>query len=309
MEDDFDLDLHRKEQEKNAWFRAFRQKSKKLVGILKIVIAGLAFVVVYLIYKFATYHIGLWTNDRINETARDILETPSSPVETPYIIRQGFSRVSENGKLMGTIVPEMIENVDPQDILGSAPRIILPEIEKLRQTFDNQDIVGYIKIEGTNIDFPVAHTKDNSFYLDHDLKKQSNVGGSAFLDFENASEIIDPNNVIYAHNMKNGSMFHNLRYYKDRDFYESHKKISLQTMYENTEWEIFSFYETEIDFFYNKVLFSTIDEYEQLVIEMRRKSQYDTGINVYPDNQILTLSTCAPSGDLRLVVHAKRIEN
>jgi sortase B len=109
--------------------------------------------------------------------------------------------------------------------------------------------------------------------------------------------------------MRDGSMFHDLRYYTDKQYYEAHQKISLQTLYENTLWEIFSFYDTDVDFIYNKTSFANPVEFSALLAQMKSKSIYDTGVDVTVDDQVLTLSTCTnTSENMRYVVHAKRIQ-
>ena len=187
---------------------------------------------------------------------------------------------------------------------------LMPAIVALRNTFYNNEIVAYLKINGTNIDFPIVQTNNNSYYLTHDLRFQENAAGSAFMDYENPLYPLGYNTVIYAHNMRDGSMFHNLRNYNDPDYFDAHKIISLQTLNEDTLWEIFSFYETDIEFQYNTVAFNSAYDFIAFANILKDKSRYPADTGFTEESKILTLSTCTNrDSDSRYVVHAYRVNH
>jgi sortase B len=128
------------------------------------------------------------------------------------------------------------------------------------------------------------------------------------MDYENQVEQLGYNTIIYAHNMRDGSMFHNLRYYNDEGYFEENKTISLQTLYEDTLWEIFSFYESNTEFLYNTATFNNHNEFLSFAELLREKSKHPNDVIFNEQTQILTLSTCTNRDiDSRYVVHAYRV--
>jgi sortase B len=288
MEDDFDLDRHKRVQEKKAVFKEFREKNQKLINILTAMIVILAFVIAWLGYNVISYYIALWQNYKINRAAVEMLANkpadaaPEQPSETPAA--NAFAPLNDQP--------------------------IQEHLADLRQSFQNDDIIAYLNILDTNINFPVVQEADNSYYLTHDLHKDENVAGSAFMDYENRPDVKGYNTVIYAHNMRNGSMFHNLRYYADKAYYETHDLITLETLYDTTVWEIFSFYVSKVDFNYIQIDFTDQEDfYTRLLKVVKEKSEYDTGVEVQPGDKMLTLSTCTNRiEDTRYVIHARLLE-
>lgn len=307
-EDDFDLEEHRIKQERFVWFNNISRKSKKIVGILRIVIALLAFAIALLVYKAASVQLEIWNNNRINETARAINAQSPPQNESDRFEAQPDELSAEANLQPGDIIPSYSEiNPNPADHETRAQAATLPVILSLRGQFANEEIVGYIKIKGTDMDFPVAQSVDNEFYLSHNLKKESSAVGAAFLDFENNTSLTDLNTVIYAHNMRDGSMFAGLKNYRDQSFYQQHSEISLAVGGCDSLWLVFACYETGADFSYNRVHFDSPADYQTVLYEIKARALYDTGLDIQPDDQILTLSTCA-ANDTRNVVHAKRVK-
>jgi len=188
------------------------------------------------------------------------------------------------------------------------PKVIQPEFEELRFAYGNYDIIGYLRIPGTSIDYPVTRSNDNSFYLNRNIRKDISESGWIFLDYENDVENDDFNTIIYGHNMRQDIMFHSLRYYQSWSFFNEHRYIVFNTIYENHVWEIFSFYRAETSFPYIQVFFSSEQEFMSLAREMKERSMYDTGVEVRPGDHILTLSTCTnDSDDTRFVLNARRL--
>ena len=185
--------------------------------------------------------------------------------------------------------------------------------EQLRREYDNDDIVGYLKIEGTSIDYPVVQSEDNFYYLDYNIYKEEDVAGWVFLDYENDTARDDPNTIIYAHNMRKDIMFHSIRHYTSKEYFENHRYITFNTEYADQTWEIFSFYSTLVDlneFNYIQVFFESHDDFVNLLTEMKSKSMYDTGVEIYPDDRVLVLSTCVGGAatDERYVVNARLVD-
>lgn len=197
-----------------------------------------------------------------------------------------------------TTPPETEPETEP------APRPLLPRIEALREAYENPDIVGYIQIPNTNISYPVVQTGNNEFYLYHDLRWNRSLHGSIFLDYENnLYELWDDNTIIYGHNMRDGSMFHNIRHYFREDFFRNHSYILLDTPHEETVWDVFSFFRTHIRFCYLTTNWSNAVDFFNFMVELQDMSLHSTDIVISPNDQILILSTCAVTGgDYRYVL-------
>ena len=188
------------------------------------------------------------------------------------------------------------------------PKVIQQVFEELRSQYNNDDIIGYLKIPDTSIDYPVTQAVDNAYYLHHDINKNASEAGWIFMDYENDIENDDPNIIIYGHNMRQNIMFHSLRYYQSWDYFNDHRYIVFNTIYDNYVWEIFSFYRAETSFPYIQVFFPSDEAFIDLANEMKARSMYDTDVDIKPDDHILTLSTCTnESDDTRFVLNARRL--
>ncbi|MDD4366169.1 MAG: class B sortase [Eubacteriales bacterium] len=195
---------------------------------------------------------------------------------------------------------------------------------KVSDTYDldalyrqNSDIIGWIKIEDTKIDYPVMQTKSRpEFYLRRNFKKEYSLSGTPFMDA--ASDINTPtkNWLIYGHNMKNGTMFHDILDYEDAGFYEEHKTFTFDTIEEEGKWEVVAVFRSKIykknsDKFkyYEYGGIVSGEQLKEYVRICRSLSQYDTGVEVNEDDIVLTLSTCAyHTKDGRFAVVAKKIK-
>ena len=130
------------------------------------------------------------------------------------------------------------------------------------------------------------------------------------MDYENSVERQDPNTVIYGHQMSSNSMFHTISYYTDEDFFNNHRYVIFNTIYEDNVWEVFAFFKTDVSFNYIKVFFRSERDFLKLAAEMTERSMYDTGIEIKTGDRILTLSTCTNQESYtRYVLCARMIKN
>ena len=188
------------------------------------------------------------------------------------------------------------------------------KLEELQK--ENNEIIGWLEIEGTNINYPVLQGTDNEFYMKNNYKKEKSKDGSIFLDKSYNWDIPSSNLLLYGHNNKNGIMFQDLLKYKNEDFYKEHTKIKFTTNKEDNVYEIISvfysrvYYKSEKNVFryYYFVNANNEQEYNDFVNNAKKSSIYDTGVNANYGDQLLTLSTCEYSQeDGRFVVVAKKI--
>ncbi|URN95312.1 MAG: class B sortase [Candidatus Pristimantibacillus lignocellulolyticus] len=186
--------------------------------------------------------------------------------------------------------------------------------QQYRERFDqlleiNSDIVGWISIENTGINYPVVQSSDNDYYLNHNVEKQSSTRGSIFMDYRNKDVNEDIHTVIYGHHMKDGSMFGELSKYKDAAYYKEHNTITFEGLDGSTNWQIFSvyIYSPEDQFF--EYEFADEQQYSTYLDKIIKKSRYDTGVEVTSEDQLITLVTCTYEvTDARFIIHAKRVQ-
>ena len=172
----------------------------------------------------------------------------------------------------------------------------------------NPDTVGWIKVNGTKVNYPVVQTTDNSYYLKHDYKKNKNAGGWVYADFRADFVNFEKNTIIYAHNLTNRTMFGSLVETQKSYWYNNpdNRYIKISTPTSNSVWAIFTTYTIEPTTDYLRTSFENHD-YQEFLNKMRSRSIYEFGIDVGSDDKILTLSTCNDSGTKRIVVQAKMV--
>ena len=180
----------------------------------------------------------------------------------------------------------------------------------------NKSLIGWLKIDDTNIDYPVMQTSNNEYYLDHNFNQEYDKNGSLFLDADCDVVHRNTNLIIYGHHMKSGKMFGNLNKYSSESYYKDHSLIQFDTIYEKGTYEIMYVFrsriynEDEVVFKYYQFLDAASEkEFESDMQEMAALSLYDTGVTASYGDELLTLSTCDNSEeDGRFVVVAKRVD-
>lgn len=182
----------------------------------------------------------------------------------------------------------------------------------------NSDIKGWLKIDGTKIDYPVYQTTDNDFYINHDKDKNRSKYGAIFIDSNSqiGTEKNGRNTVIYGHSMRDGAMFGELKNYRNFDFYSQHSTFEFTSLYTKGEYKVFAVFVTntlaEHDngevFNYRKSAFSNEEMFNDWINEIKIRSLVNTNIDVNFEDQLITLSTCAYDfDDARLVVMARKV--
>lgn len=183
----------------------------------------------------------------------------------------------------------------------------------------NSDLIGWVTVEGTKIDYPVMQTpSDNEYYLHRNFSHEYSDSGTPFIDA--ASDIFLPtcNFLVYGHNMNNGTMFHQLLKYEDYDFYKKHDVFKFDTIYvggQGTYQVLAAGYsqiypvDSTVFKYYQYAGITTEEEFYRYVDGVKALSLYDTGVNATYGDQLVTLSTCAYHvEDGRFFVVGKRID-
>lgn len=175
----------------------------------------------------------------------------------------------------------------------------------------NNDIIGWVKIEDTNINYPVMQTKDRpNYYLRKDFYKKYSQWGTPFLA-ENCDVQTSDNLIIYGHHINNSKMFGELEKYRNQDFYKNHKFIKFYTKNNLAEYEIISVFRTTANSEFKYYEFIKADnekEFETFITKCRELSFYNTENDAKFDDKFITLVTCDYSvKNGRLVVIAKKV--
>lgn len=173
----------------------------------------------------------------------------------------------------------------------------------------NNDVVGWLKVNGTNINYPYVKTDNNTFYLTHSIDKSKNSAGWVFLDYRNNSDNYDKNNIIYAHARVDKTMFGSLKDALTKEWFnkEEEKIIKTSTLTENSIWQIFSVYKINNTTDYLNINFKDEDEFLKFSNKLKERSIFNFNIDINKDDKILTLSTCF-NKDVKTVMHAKLIK-
>jgi sortase B len=199
-------------------------------------------------------------------------------------------------------IPDVIPESDPEN--PEEQYNIEIDFDKLKEM--NKDVVGWIKINNTRINYPVVKGKDNEFYLKHNLKKNWNEAGWIFADYENKFDGTDKNIVIYGHSMKNKTMFGDLSDVLKHDWYSNPDNLNITLVYNNMKYtfKIFSAYKIEAEDYY---INTHINDFADFVNKIKNRSQVNYNTSIKDAEQILTLSTCYDNNNLRLAVHAVKV--
>lgn len=156
----------------------------------------------------------------------------------------------------------------------------------------NKNILAWIKVPNTKINYPIVRGDDNLFYLNHDINNNLSIHGSIFMDYRNKNSD-DKNLILYGHHMKDGTMFKDLVKYKDVDFFKENDIIYLDVDGEILEYEIFAVIVTDGDSDYISIDFNNSDEFLNYIEKIKRNSLLKRDIIFNGDEDILTLSTCS----------------
>ena len=177
----------------------------------------------------------------------------------------------------------------------------------------NPDVAGWLSIPQISFSGPVVWCGNNTTYLDKGFDWTESRNGCPFLAADAASDFSLPYSLIYGRNMHNGTMFGNLDRYRKKSFFEKHPTFLLYTPRQDYECAVFSCYKTEDASEVYRMDWKDAGEYSAFLERIKAASVYDTGVNVFPGDKVLTLSTCGSAytgGKDRFVVHAvmRRVE-
>lgn len=169
------------------------------------------------------------------------------------------------------------------------------ELAKLRAL--NPDVVAWLQVDDTQIDYPVVQGEDNSRYINTDAAGNYSLSGSIFLDYRNASDFSSPNSILYGHHMAKGTMFGQLDEYRKRSFFDTHRTGSL---YHDGTWHHITFFAFLQADAYNTMLYdpnlALSGSAEAFCDYLRSHAQYFEMPSLSSTVHFVTLSTCRSQG-------------
>ena len=249
----------------------------------------ISFAVVVFCFSIFTYgvlNINLWNNDnkKVNANVKSINDKISVKKES----------VKKDEVVSNTYID--LNNIKIEDV----------DFKKLKKT--NNDVKGFLKVNGTTINYPFVQTKDNDYYLEHSFDKSKNKKGWVFLDYRNNINDLDNNTILYAHGAVNNVMFGSLKKVVKKEWYTNSKNyiINVSTEKNNMLFQVFSTYTIEPESYYITNNFDNDEEYGKFINVIKARSVYNYNVDVNTNDKILTLSSCYNSSK-RVVLHAKLI--
>ena len=209
---------------------------------------------------------------------------------------------------------EIIETIVEEEPPKTSPYWTYIEMNLIDVNFaelkqKNSDTVGWIQVNGTNINYPFVQTSDNEYYLTHSFEKKKNSSGWVFMDYRNNKSDFDKNTIIYAHGRMNNTMFGTLRKILKNGWLNNTNNhvVKLSTETENTLWQVFSVYRIPTTNDYIQVSFINDKEFLNFGEMLIGRSSYNFNTSISSEDKILTLSTCYDDKD-KIVLHAKLIK-
>ncbi len=222
---------------------------------------------------------------------------------------------------------KVIPDKDEEPEVSIPPALMLDNMSELYA--QNEDVIGWLRIEDTVIDYPVMQTmEDEEYYLYRDFDKRDSVEGSLILDTDSTSgtgtlknnyedgTAPSTNLIIHGHNMKNGAMFGDLDKWRSQDYEKTHNIIEYSSLYEKRKYEIVSVFlsqvyrvNDEVFKYYKFFNANSEEEFNDFYNNIKEMALYDTGVEAHYGDEFITLSVCAYHVENgRLVVVGKRIE-
>lgn len=261
----------------------------------KNIILILMFLILFITLNISIYNIIKWKLDsnKTNEEINTIQENAN------------IEEVQDN---KGTEIIKQAKKIPKENPYWDYIKMNMIDVNFDNLKKINSDVVGWIKVNGTNINYPFVQSKDNKYYLTHSFNKSYNNAGWVFLDYRN-NNINNRNTIIYAHGRTDKTMFGTLRKVLNNGWINNTNNyvIKISTEKENSLWQIFSIYHIPTTNDYLQTEFKDKREYQRFLNILKNRSNHNFNTSITSNNTILTLSTCYNDSE-KMVVHAKLIK-
>lgn len=269
-------------------------KSKKIIYFAILILCLIAVVVA--LFYIGPYYSRLARSEKVADDLRDKIELLPMPDDEP------------------DTEPEQSEE-DTQEPVVITDEALLRKVNfTAMQEEVNEDIYAWIYIPNTKVDYPIVqHPSDDTYYLEHTIEGVKGYPGSIYTEGVNSKYFTDFHTVIYGHNMKNGTMFHNLRKYKEETFFNENRNIYIYLPDRTLKYEIFAAYTYDDRHLMYAFDYTDGDVREGYIEDILNMKSYgaiiDREAEVDGDSRIITLSTCVGGQDTqRYLVQAVLVE-
>ena len=249
------------------------------------------------IFIFSAFKVIEWLSD--NNNTDKVIDKINNDVKVDEV------KDNENTEVIDE------EPTEPEKVSDYFYYITYPlinvDFESLLKT--NNETVGWINVNNTNINYPFVQGINNTYYLNHSFDKSYNSAGWVFMDYRNNKEMNNKNTILYAHGRIDKTMFGSLYKTQYPAWYQnkSNHIIRISTPSVNMSYQIFSVYKIEEESYYIQTDFTSDDVYLEFLNIIKKRSKYDFNVVLNESDKIITLSTCANDKE-RYVVHAKLIK-
>ena len=217
-------------------------------------------------------------------------KVPLAPVPQPIAVQE------DEGPIW---IPAPVEEDDPE-----LEKLAAIDLAALRET--NPDVIGWICIPNSRINYPLLQGEDNDYYLNHAWDHRNTSVGSIFLEQNNSADLMDYNTIVYGHNMNDGSMFAGLRKFSTQGYWEKHPHVYIVTDAGIYRYDIFAAYKAPVDSATYGLSFHQVETKAAFLLHALENSKIQTEIIPEAQDRILTLSTCSGAGySTRWVVQAR----
>ena len=249
------------------------------------------------IFIFSAFKVIEWLSD--NNNTDKVIEKINNDVKVDEVKDNDNTEVIDE------------EPTEPEKVSDYFYYITYPlinvDFESMLKT--NNETVGWINVNNTNINYPFVQGINNTYYLNHSFDKSYNSAGWVFMDYRNNKEMNNKNTILYAHGRIDKTMFGSLYKTQYPAWYQnkSNHIIRISTPSVNMSYQIFSVYKIEEESYYIQTDFTSDDVYLEFLNTIKGRSKYDFNVVLNESDKIITLSTCANDKE-RYVVHAKLIK-
>lgn len=250
--------------------------SMKKKAVFTILILSFAFLLCFSVWQIARLLLTRAESSRVYADLAGYVQLPSAAAETAELAEDSAP-------------PTESAEAEPEE---SGTAVLWPQVDFDELAGINSGVVGWIYLEDSQINYPVAQAEDNSYYLKHLFDGSSNSSGCIFLDYRNSADFSDRHSILYGHHMKNGTMFAGLVAYKSQDYYDAHPSLMLLTPEQNYTVELFAGYVASSSDDAWETQFASDEEFQAWLNRAAARSCFTSGVTPEVTDRILTLSTC-----------------
>jgi len=282
-----------------------KKKKKKRSPVLTLVFLLAVLVFMFSLWQLTDILMGYHEVEKEYEEIAQEMEQETVPVPTQPKQEIQLNESQETAAAGQATMEVIVETEDVPEETEEPFVLYVPDFAQLKSI--NPDVIGWIQIPGTKINYPIVQGDDNDYYLTHTVNGEENSGGSIFMDAAIRDRFEDKNAIIYGHNLKSGAMFSRLNRYARKSFWDANRYIYITTPFGRSTYEVFSAYQTTADadiYYYG---FSEDQYYQDYLNRILSYSIFNAGVSVGAEDTIITLSTCANDTTQRFIVHAKKL--